>query len=295
MHATRPVAPRPVVRIALTGVAMGLAELVPGFSAGTVAYVAGIYTRFLGLIEAVLGLPLALARGQLKTGWAKVDLPFGLILVGAMFVTVFSAASGMRQLLDTAPQTMSAVFFGLVFGAVIAATRQLRPVVAREWPGVIVIAATVFMLLGFTGPRTQTPALWFVLLAGMIAISAWILPGVSGSFTLVVLGLYPVIVAALAERDVTVLAVFALGCLIGLASIVTLLTRLLARHGRAVRLVLIAVMLGSMRVLWPWSDTFASADLGAPESVGSFVGLMAVALFAAGAVVAIASRPAPEN
>lgn len=288
--------PRTLTRVALTGSAMGLAELVPGFSAGTVAYVAGLYQQLLALIAAGLRLPVALVRGQIKPAWRAIDLPFAVTLAVAMLVTVFAAAGLMRQLLTSAPQLMSAVFFGLVLGAALASALQIGRMKRAEWTGMLLLGGVVFAVLGVTRSDTTAPSLWFVLFAGVIAICAWILPGVSGSFMLVVLGIYPVIVGAVADRDAATLGVFAIGCLIGVASIVHLLMLLLDRHGRYVRMVLIAIMLGSVRVLWPWSDTFASSDLRAPDSVGQFIFLMLVATVSATVVVWVAAhQPEPDN
>lgn len=290
MGARRPLSPRTLTRVALTGSAMGIAELVPGFSAGTVAYVAGFYQQLLALIAAVLRLPIALFRGQIKDAWRAIDLPFALTLATAMLATVFAGAGVMRQLLTNAPEEMSAIFFGLVLGAAVASARHIGRIHPPEQAVMLLVALGVFALLGVSRTETSTPALWVVFLAGMIAICAWILPGVSGSFMLVVLGIYPVIVAAVADRAMTTLVVFALGCVVGVASIVHLLMRLLARHGRPVRLVLIAIMLGSVRVLWPWSDTFASSDLQAPQSAASFVALGLIALVSGALVVWVAAH-----
>ncbi|MEX2533729.1 MAG: DUF368 domain-containing protein [Nitriliruptoraceae bacterium] len=296
MGVNSPHTPRTLTRVALTGSAMGLAELVPGFSAGTVAYVAGLYQQLLALIAAGLRLPVALVRGQIKPAWRAIDLPFALTLASAMLITVFAAAGLMRQLLTSAPQLMSAVFFGLVLGAAVASARQIGSIARADLAGMLLLGGVVFAVLGVSRSDTTAPSLWFVLFAGVIAICAWILPGVSGSFMLVVLGIYPVIVGAVADRDVATLGVFAIGCLIGVASIVHLLMRLLERHDRYVRMVLIAIMLGSVRVLWPWSDTFASSDLRAPDSVGQLAFLLLVAVVSGVAVVWVAaSPPEPDN
>lgn len=285
---------RDLAHTAITGAAMGLAELVPGFSAGTVAYVAGIYTRFLQLIQAVLRLPVLLVKKQGRDGLQAIDWPFAWVLAGAMLTAVFVAAGPVRHLLATAPRMMSAVFFGLVCGAVLAALRNLTRVRRSDALVMIAGAAGVFLLLGAGGTARSAPALWFVFLAGMIAITAWILPGISGSFMLVILGIYPVVVAAVADRNFTLLAVFAAGCVVGIASVVRALTRLMLNHGHTVRVVLIAVMIGSVRALWPWSNAFASTDLQLPPNVLSFVGLMALAAAAATAVIWVADRT-PET
>lgn len=290
MGATGSASPRTLTRVAVTGSAMGLAELVPGFSAGTVAYVAGFYQQLLVVIAAVLRMPIAVLRGDAKAAWRAVDLPFAFTLATAMVATVFAAAGLMRQLIAQAPQTMSAIFFGLVLGAAVASARQLDRIDRREVALMLLIAAGLFGVLGVSGGQTTNPSLVAVLLAGVIAICAWILPGVSGSFVLVVLGIYPVIVAAVADREVTTLIVFACGCLIGVASIVHLLMRLLASHGRKVRVVMIAVMLGSVRVLWPWSHGFASADLAAPDTMANFLLLTGIAALSAVAVVLVGAQ-----
>lgn len=286
--------PQPVgvraVHTALTGSAMGIAELVPGFSAGTVAYVAGIYIRFLSLLAAVLRLPVALVTGDAKRGFTAVDWPFALTLATSMLATVFLFAPVVRHLIASQPVIMSAVFFGLVCGAVIAAVTELDRFAATDLAVVTLTAVGVFLGLGFGGVDTPDPSAGFLFLAGMLAISAWVLPGVSGSFTLVVLGVYPAVVGAVADRDLAVLAVFAAGCVAGIAIIVNALTRLLARHGHTVRVLLIGVMCGSARVLWPFSATFASTDLGLPARTSDAIFAAVAATAAAVAVLLVASR-----
>lgn len=286
---TRPVPTRPV-HTALTGSAMGLAELVPGFSAGTVAYVAGIYPKFLALLQAALNLPVGIVQGHAKQAFRAVNWRFGVTLATAMFATVFILAAPVRHLIDTQPVFMSALFFGLVCGAVVAAVTQLATVTVKDSILVLAGGAAVFAVLGLGQADTTNPPLWLMFVAGIIAISAWILPGISGSFMLVVLGVYPVVVGAAADRDVAVLAVFAAGCVLGIALIVNALTRLFRARERQVRLVLIAVMLGSARVLWPFSTAFAGTDLGLPDSAFDAVTALVIVVVAAAAVVWVAAR-----
>ncbi len=249
----------------VAGFAMGVAEVVPGFSGGTVALVAGIYERLVAAIrQATRALSLAL-RGRFALALRALlvlDWLFVAALLVGMVAALATVASPLRALIDERPVELSAVFLGLVLGAAGLAARRLRA--PSGWLGLVVIAAAAgaFIALGAGGGVRPDPSLLAILLGGMIAVSAWILPGVSGSFLLVVLGLYVTVLDALADLDLGVLSVFALGCVLGLAAFSTLLNWLLARYHDLVLAALIGLMLGSARVLWPWP---ADAGMGSPE------------------------------
>ncbi len=270
----------------VAGFAMGVAEVVPGFSGGTVALVAGIYERLVAAIrQATRALSLAL-RGRFEPALRALlvlDWPFIAALLVGMVAALATVASPLRALIDERPVELSAVFLGLVLGAAGLAARRLRA--PSGWLGLVMVAAAAaaFMALGMGGGVRTDPSLLAILLGGMIAVSAWILPGVSGSFLLVVLGLYAIVLDALADLDLGVLLVFALGCVLGLAAFSTLLNWLLARYHDLVLAVLIGLMLGSSRVLWPWpADAgMGSPELGAPEGdaalLAAALGLVAFA------------------
>lgn len=293
--------PAALAGTAVTGIAMGAAEIVPGFSGGTVALVAGIYERLIAAIRQTARAASLLVRGRPRDAWRAVglvDWPFVAMLLAGMLVTVFTLAGALRELLDDEPVVMSAVFLGLILGAAVVAARRLRA--PRSWHLAVVVLAAVatFVALGFRPGVIESPGWGWFILGGAIAITAWILPGVSGSFLLVVLGLYPAVLGAVDDRQVGLLLLFAIGCGAGLAAFTTLLNWLLARAHDLVLAVLVGLMLGSARVLWPWpaDDGFASStELAAPSGSEGFlalaVGIVAfVAVYTGGLVAAAVER-----
>ena len=269
---------------ALVGAAMGAAELVPGFSGGTVAFVAGVYERLVaGIRQGARTLSL-LVRGRPQDAWrafTAIDWPFVVALAAGMLVALLTLAETLTTLLDERPVEMQAIFFGLILGAAVLAARQIRE--PNAWLILVGVASTFgfFVLFGFTaGDQIEPNGLW-LLIGGALAISAWILPGVSGSFVLLVLGLYTSVIGAVADRDLVTLAIFGVGCIVGLAGFSTVLNWLLARAHDLVLAVLIGLMAASARVLWPWPTDggLGNPELGAPE--GSSVFLAAALAFAA--------------
>jgi putative membrane protein len=270
----------------VTGFAMGIAEVIPGFSGGTVALVAGIYERLIAAIRQGARALSLLLRGRVLDAMAAlkaIDWPFLGALLAGMLVAVFTLASTLERLIEDRPVELSAVFLGLVLGAAVVASRQLRS--PAPWHLLVgaVAAVVAFIGLGVSPGTITDPSLALVLVGGAVAISAWILPGVSGSFLLLVLGLWPAVVGAVADRDLLLLGVFAIGCGVGLAVFSTLLHWLLARAHDVVLAVLLGLMVGSVRILWPWpsADGIGSPALGAPESDTALLALaLGLAAFA---------------
>jgi putative membrane protein len=286
---------------AVRGFAMGAADIVPGVSGGTIALILGIYERLLASLRAGSKALTLLVRRDVagfRRWMAAVDWLFVISLGGGILVAVFMLAGILRQLLHDQPEMMAAVFIGLVAGSVVVAWRLIRVPRASHALIIVGVGALTFMLLGLRGGTSEEsvgqlaePALWAYLLAGAIAICAMILPGVSGSFLLVIMGMYAPLLAAVTDRDFVPLGVFMLGAVIGLALFSQALHLALQRWHDPVMAVLIGLMAGSMRVLWPWPDGVDSTDLAAPEgdvfvalalAAAAFVVVVVVARFAQG-------------
>lgn len=270
----------------VTGFAMGIAEVVPGFSGGTVALVAGIYERLIAAIRQGARVLSLLLRGRVTDALAVVQaidwLFLGALLAG-MLTAVFTLASALERLIEERPVELSAVFLGLVLGAAVVASRQLRSPAPWHLPLGLLAAVVAFVALGVSPGTIDDPSLVLVFVGGAVAISAWILPGVSGSFLLLVLGLWTAVIGAVADRDVLLLGVFALGCVVGLAVFSTLLHWLLARAHDAVLAVLLGLMVGSVRILWPYpsDEGIGNPALGAPEGDTALLALaLGLAAFA---------------
>ena len=271
--------PAPVLAQAIPqfirGFLMGSADIVPGVSGGTVALVVGIYEKLIHSIRqgaAALGR-LVRADGtgaieKLKTvDWAFL-IPLGVGILTA--VVVLSSVVG--DLLDERPIEMAGLFFGLIIGSTVIAWHLLRSPQSYHLVIVAVVAVVAFLALGLRGggvdeesvSQATNPAMLAFFLAGAIAICAMILPGVSGSFLLVMLGMYEPVLDAISDREISSVLIFGLGCIIGLALFSTLLDRLLASNHDEVLAALIGLMLGSLRVLWPWPGGIDTTELAAP-------------------------------
>jgi len=272
----------------VTGAAMGAAEVVPGFSGGTVALVAGIYQRLIANVRQGARMLSLLLRGRFDAAWralVAMQWPFLAALLVGMGATIVLVAGALSRFIDQRPVEASAVFLGLVLGAAVVASGQRRGPAAWHWLITIGVAASTFVGLGVSGGTIESPSLLLLFLGVAVAVCAWILPGVSGAFLLLLVGLYPAALAAVEQRDLAAVAVMVFGALVGLAAFSTLLHWLLERAHDVVLAAMLGLMLGSARVLWPWPSTDGMGDptLGLPE-VGTAP--LAIAL-ACGAFVAV--------
>lgn len=277
------------------GVAMGTADLVPGVSGGTVALVLGIYERLVAAIRHGAGAAAALLRGDLRgAGRELVAVEWRLVvpLLAGILTAVFVLAGPMGWLLDHHPVAASAAFFGLVAGSVPVAARSVGRWDPRRLAVAVGTALVTAVVLGLRGGQLTalTPPVAFV--GGAVAVCAMILPGISGSFLLLTIGLYEPVLDAVHGRAWGVLVVFAAGAAVGLGSFATALHWLLRRAHDTVVAALIGLLVGSLRVLWPWPAGVGEVAVGAPGS-GELPGAVAAALL--GAVAAtLLGRLDPE-
>ncbi|WP_084830258.1 DUF368 domain-containing protein [Demequina rhizosphaerae] len=284
------------------GAMIGTAETVPGVSGGTVALMTGVYETLLtsaghliaGLRHAVTdglrGRGLAEARAQLaRVSWGVV-LPIGV----GMVIALLSMAHVMEGLLEDHPETMRGLFLGLVLASLAVPFRHSRrvaprsPVVPwtwREW--LLAAASAVAVAIVVSLPAGDLSPEWYVLIpAGALAVSALVLPGLSGSFLLLTMGLYEPTIAALNDRDLGYLALFATGLAIGLVTIVKLLQWLLEHHRRLTLVVLTGIMAGSLVALWPWQDADGARIAPTDPIVGPLLAALAGAAVVVGILVA---------
>ncbi|CAN5267537.1 DUF368 domain-containing protein [soil metagenome] len=254
----------------LRGCAMGSADIVPGVSGGTVALILGIYERLIGSIRAAASVPLAAARGDRRRArsllreveWALV-LPLAAGIASALVV----GAAVIPGLMERHPEGSRALFFGLIAAALPIPWRRVRARRASVYGIAAIAAAGAFALVGLPPAELAEPALPLVFAAASVAIVAMILPGVSGSFLLVIMGMYAPTLAAVNDRDLVYVAVFAAGAVVGLGLFARLLEWLLAHRHDATMAALVGLMVGSLRALWPWQD--ADRGLLAPTADGS--------------------------
>lgn len=255
---------------------MGTADIVPGVSGGTVALVLGIYDRLIrNVSQGAHGLKQLITRdiGGFTETVRRIEWVWLFSLLAGIITAIFALSSILERLLEEQPVRMAALFLGLIIGSIWVALRMLDKVDGLSLALMVGIGAAMFLLLGL---RSDTQAAddaaevvtrdwWVFLLTGAIAICAMILPGISGSFILVMLGMYTEVLGAVNDRDFFLLFVFVVGCVIGLALFSTLLNYLLKRYHRWVLAAMIGLMLGSTRVLWPWPGGTETTTLAMPS------------------------------
>lgn len=264
------------IRLALTGLSMGLADLIPGVSGGTIAFLFGIYDELLYSIKLVTGqFPKLLLAGKFKQAFKIIPFGFLIPLGLGMLTAIFGLVHIVSYLLDTQPVLVWALFFGLVLGSAFVVSRRITAWKPSYWFFLILGFVATFILVGLPSITGNDNPL-AVFGTGAIAITAMILPGISGSLIMVLLGQYEIIIDAVANRDIITLGFFALGALIGIALFVRLLTWLLKHYHFAVIAFLVGVMAGSLRRIWPWQTTDATGH--AVNTLPSFDWMFIVAV-----------------
>lgn len=260
---------------------MGAADVVPGVSGGTIAFISGIYEQ---LISAIKALNMA-AFVEWKTHgfwafWAHVHGRFLVTLLSGIVLSIATFARILAHLLAHYPLLVWGFFFGLIAGSVVFIWRQIPQRGPACWL-LLGLGASVVALTAFAPHAVIEPTPWFIFGAGMLAICAMILPGISGSFILVLLGLYPVILDAVAHANVSVLSYFVAGCITGILLFSRLLFWLLSQYRHYTLAVLTGFLVGSLVVVWPWQQIHhegsplhgvASLQLLSPVGYGQLVG-----------------------
>lgn len=236
----------------LKGMAMGAADIVPGVSGGSIALIAGIYQQLLDSINAFnLDNLLLLKSFQIKELYARVNGNFLLSLLLGIMTSIFALSSVITYLMEEQPIPLWSFFTGLILVSAFLILKEIK-----RWNWAILAAIVLGTLIAWwvtNLPPTTTPdAGWFTFVAGAIAICAMILPGISGSFILLILGKYETILAALAQKDFLTLALFASGCLVGILTFSRVVAFLLRRFHDVTIGLLSGFMLGSVNELWPW-------------------------------------------
>ena len=268
---------------------MGVAEVIPGVSGGTVALVVGLYERLIGGADHVVrGVVAAVtpsrsrqeAATELRAVHWSVIVP---VLIG-MVTMVILGASVIEPLREEYPEQTRALFLGLIAASVLVPLQMvgwIRSV--RDLPWVLVAALAAFLLTGLPPASLEDPPLVAVGLAAAVAICALVLPGVSGSFFLEAVGLYDATISAVNERDLVYIGTFALGATVGLALFARVVRWLLLHRRRPTLLVMAGLMVGSLRALWPWQ----TEDRGLLEPSGDVLSVVVFALIGAAVVLAL--------
>ena len=252
------------------GVGMGTADIVPGVSGGTIAFITGIYEALLTAIASINSrLVLQVLRLNLKQALAGLHLRFLVTLVCGIALAVISTSHLMHYLLtEHAVQTWS-VFFGLITASILVVAHSINKRFTT-FPALILGAILAYGITGLI-PLYTPEEPWFIFFSGMIAICAMILPGLSGSFILLILGKYAFITAALRNPvnpdNLEIILIFITGCLVGILGFSRILRYGLARWHDYTLALLTGIMLGSMRKVWPWKITLESQIIRGKEHV----------------------------
>lgn len=260
--------------VAVKGACMGAADVIPGVSGGTIAFITGIYDDLLASINAIDAAAVKLFfTGKFKEFWKHINGGFLLSLICGIGFSVMTLAGIMQYLLEHHPIQTWAFFFGLIVASSIFILRGIK-----GWNLKAVLFLILGVILGVTvctlSPTTTPDALWFIFLSGAIAICAMILPGISGSFILLILGKYQYIMSAITglttgtavAEGLVVLGVFAVGAACGILAFSRFLHWLLSRFHKETLLTLAGFIIGSLVKVWPWSDKSAIVQAQFPEA-----------------------------
>ncbi|MBO4232593.1 MAG: DUF368 domain-containing protein [Bacteroidales bacterium] len=247
------------IMVFLKGMGMGAADVIPGVSGGTIAFITGIYERLITAIKSVNWQNIKLFfTGHFKEFWKNIDGTFLLFLIAGIVTSFLSLAKLMTYLLENQPVLVWAFFFGLIMASTIFIGKDVK------WNWKTVLTFVLFAVLSFfiTSPENQplnaTNANWYIFLCGAIAICAMILPGISGSFILVLLGEYLFMLSAIANLNIVPILIFMCGAVIGLLSFANLLSWLFKHFKMITLAALTGFMLGSLNKIWPWKETLST-------------------------------------
>lgn len=239
--------------ILLRGVAMGAADVVPGVSGGTIALITGIYDRLLGALASIDGTLLAgLLRGRIREAWHRVDGQFLVLLFSGVGFSVLVLARVIDWCLRHYPQPLWSFFLGLVLASSVFLARQELSAASWSQAVLLVLGCLMAVAVALSPGGNLLPGLAGFFFAGALAICAMILPGISGSFILLLLGMYQPVISAVAEFRWLEVGVFMTGCGLGLLGFSRFLHWLLDRYRGAVMALLTGFLAGSMVALWPW-------------------------------------------
>ena len=278
--------------VALKGFAMGAANVIPGVSGGTIALLTGIFNELIDSLNAIMSISTwkLLINRKFKEFWETIHGTFLLWLAIGVVISIFSLAKLMDYVLDHHPVQTWAFFFGLI---IVSSVFMLSDI--KGWKSTDVLWLVFGVALGaficLLSPTETTSAMWFIAVCGAIAICTMILPGISGSFILVLFGKYEYIMEAVSELNIPVLIVFAIGCLVGIVAFSKFLHWLIGRFEKQTLLVLIGFTLGALVKVWPWADKAAceAANVlnGQPVEALHIGGAVLWALIGAGLVLAL--------
>ncbi len=242
----------------LRGMGMGAADVVPGVSGGTIAFITGIYEE---LVDSIKNINLEAVRlfftGRWKSCWKHINGNFLVTVFAGVFISVLSLAKILEYLLEHQPVLIWSFFFGLILASSYVVSRKITH---WEYPKIVAMAVGIgfaFYLTSVT-PTTTSDAAWFVVISGALASCAMILPGISGSFILLLLGKYIFALHAVNERILLDLLLLGSGAVVGIVLFANLLSWLLKKYHDMTIALLVGFMIGSLNKIWPWKKTLST-------------------------------------
>jgi putative membrane protein len=238
--------------LTLKGMAMGAADVVPGVSGGTIAFITGIYEELISSINNInLDAFKLLKKEGLKAFWNHINGTFFVFLLAGVAISVLTLAKVVLHLLEAHPVLIWSFFFGLIIASSILVGKTIK-----QWTIPVItffaIGTIIAMYISSIETTTSNTASWYIFLSGCIAICAMILPGISGSFILVLMGSYHVVLTAIKEKEIVTLLLFMSGCLVGILSFARLLKWLFSKYKEITIALLTGFMIGSLYKVWPW-------------------------------------------
>jgi putative membrane protein len=246
------------VFLGLKGIVMGAADVVPGVSGGTIAFITGIYEELLNTINSVnLDALKKLKTEGLKSFWKHINGNFIVALFLGIGISIASLAKLITYLMANEAVLLWAFFFGLIISSIYLVGKKIKKWDISKVIGLIIGTGFAFYIT-LLPPIENPNALWYVFLSGAIAICAMILPGISGSFILLLLGSYELVLTSIKDLKLTIIAVFASGCIVGLLSFSKLLSWMFKKYHDLTIAILTGFLIGSLNKIWPWKETIST-------------------------------------
>ena len=247
--------------LTLKGMAMGAADVVPGVSGGTIAFISGIYEELIDSLNNFNFKALVVWRKEGTPAlWRHINGTFFLFLFAGVGISIFTLSKVVMYLLETHTVLLWSFFFGLIIASVWMIGKGVK-----KWSIGTVASLLIGIAIAFWISSIQTTASvdanWYIVLSGAIAICAMILPGISGSFILILMGSYHIVYGAIADKEWMIIGLFAIGCVIGLLSFARILKFLFSRFREITITLLIGFMVGSLYKVWPWKNRIGEEPL----------------------------------
>lgn len=253
--------------ISSKGIAMGAADVIPGVSGGTIAFISGIYEELINSIKSInLNSLKSFKTGGIKGIWTSINGNFLFALLIGIGISIISLSKGILFLLANFPVILWSFFFGLILASAFLVAKSIR-----KWNIGVILGALAGMLIAYyvtVMSPTETPTdTWFIFLSGAIAICAMILPGISGSFILLLMGKYEYILGAVKDLKISIIFTFALGCGIGLVSFSHVLSWMFKKFHDLTIALLAGFMIGSLNKVWPWKEVVEKVVINGKEKI----------------------------